>query len=67
MSPPYLDKLFRRALSFAKGTNVQDSVTMERLAGLVRELRWVMSRRMAVDGAPELKACPHPFTIVEAK
>lgn len=55
LSPPYLDKLFRRALFFAKGTYLQDVVTMDQLTSLVDELRWVMSQPLAEHCAPELK------------
>ena len=55
LSPPYLDKLFRRALFFAKGTYLEDEVTMDQLTSLVDELRWVMSQPLAEHCAPELK------------
>ena len=55
LSPPYLDKLFRRALFFAKGTYLEDVVTMERLTSLVEEQRWVMRQPLAEHCAPEIK------------
>ena len=64
LSSLYLNKLFRRALFFAKGTYVEAAVTKERLTSLVEELYWVMSLPEAVHGAPELKV---PMAVVEAK
>ena len=64
LSSLYLNKLFRRALFFAKGTDVEVHVTMELLTSLVGELRWVIGRPEAVHGAPETKV---PMAVVEAK